>query len=103
MELKLIYKRHLHANSNNMKKCVSDSQEDDLPVDVRSKGEGRGEGLLAERVVTLLHRRFDSILSELLLPRRKSLDIHKLGASTQRIHPLWHYKLTQGLQPHGLY
>lgn len=76
-----------------MKKYKCDSQEDDLAVDVWSEGEGRGEGLLAEQAVTVVQRCLLTVLPELLLPRGESLDVHELGASTQRIHPRWHYRL----------
>lgn len=76
-----------------MKKYICDSQEDDLAVDVRPEGEGRGEGLLAEQAVALVKRCLLTILPQLLLPRGESLDVHELGASTQRIHPLRLYRL----------
>lgn len=85
----------MEFSDNNVRKYSCDSQEDDLAVDVWSKGEGRGEGLLA---VTLAQRHLFTIFAQLLLPRRKSLDVHKLGASAQRIHPLRHHKLSQRLQ-----
>lgn len=77
-----------------MKKYTCDSQEHDLAVDVWSEGEGRGEGLLAEQAVALVQRCLLAILAQLLLPRGESLDVHELGASTQRIHPLRHCRLT---------
>lgn len=76
-----------------------DSQEDDLAVDVRSAGEGRGEGVLAEQAVAaLLLRQLRAVLAQLLLPHGQSLHVHELGASTQRIHrPLWpHTPCTHG-------
>lgn len=63
-----------------------DSQQDDLGVDVWSEGERRREGLVLARV----RRGGLAILGQLLRPRGESLDVHKLGASTQRIHPLRH-------------
>lgn len=74
-----------------------DSQEDDLPVDVRSEGEGRGEGLQAAQAVAVLPRRRLALLTQLLLPCWESLDVHKLGASAQRIHP------TGNVGSHGIY
>lgn len=83
---------------------ASDSQEDDLAVDVRSEGEGRGEGLLTEQTVALLLHRLLRVLAELLLPRRERLDVYELRASTQRIHPLGgpRYGPTPGLQATAL-
>lgn len=75
-------------NSNGVKKYARDSQEDDLAVDVWSERERRGEGLLSEQAVALVQRRLLTILTQLLLPRGERLDVHELGASTQRIHPL---------------
>ena len=84
-----------------MEKCWRDSQEDDLAVDVWSAGEGRGEGLLTEQTVAVILRLL-TILTQLLLPRGESLDIYKLRASTQRIHPLWRNRLAPDLRPASL-
>lgn len=81
-----------------MKKYMSDSQEDDLAIDVRSEGEGWGEGLLTGQAVALIPHYLLTILTQLLLPCGESLDIYELGASTQRIHPLWYSRLTPDLQ-----
>lgn len=75
-------------SGDDMKKCSCDSHEDELAVDVGSEGEGRGEGVRAGQAVALVGRR---LLTELLLPGGESLDVHELGASAQRIHPLRHH------------
>lgn len=61
-----------------------DSQEDDLGVDVWSEGEGGREGLALARV----RQGGLAILGQLLRPRGECVDVHELGASAQRIHPL---------------
>lgn len=81
---------------------MGDSQEDDLAVDVWPEGEGRGKGLQAEQAVVLVQCCGLNILPQLLLPRRESLDVHEVGASTQRIHLRWHNKLTLDLQAAAL-
>lgn len=86
---------------------ASDSQEDDLAVDVWSEGEGRGKGLLTEQTVALLPQRLLHVLADLLLlPRRERLDVYELRASTQRIHPpdgaAPRYGPTPGLQATAL-